>query len=167
MRPCGCLVARAFPLFRPCSAVSLSSTLRQGLPSVLRFASTTTASPSPASSPPKQEAMQYSDYVPKYATQYVPYSGRLEGGARWPSGLSYPQGYRGNHNYYGVIGFFNATLNNKDDWGGKYYYLNKGFRVFLKIFLSGVLWFYIIDPYGIKKVKAKIRAKEEREAAAA
>eukprot|EP00922_Rhytidocystis_sp_ex-Travisia-forbesii_P019715 GHVS01029131.1.p1 GENE.GHVS01029131.1~~GHVS01029131.1.p1 ORF type:complete len:169 (-),score=22.14 GHVS01029131.1:195-701(-) len=159
-----CLVTR--PIFRsfPPSALGLS-TLPQGLPhSLVRFASTATPS---TSSPPKHEGMVYSDYVPNYATKYVPYSGRLEGGAKWPIALADIEGYRGNHNYYGVIGFFTAILDNKEEWGGKYYYWNKGFRVFLKIFLSGILWFYIIDPYGMKKLKAKIRAKEEREAAAA
>eukprot|EP00922_Rhytidocystis_sp_ex-Travisia-forbesii_P019714 GHVS01029130.1.p1 GENE.GHVS01029130.1~~GHVS01029130.1.p1 ORF type:complete len:172 (-),score=16.71 GHVS01029130.1:375-890(-) len=164
-----CLLTRPFPFFRSfplCSALGHSSSnLSQGLPlSLVRFAST--ASPS-ISSPLKQEGMKYSDYVPKYATRYVPYSGRLEGGARWPLSLHGPPGYSGNHNYYGTIGFFTSILANKDDWGGKYYFFNKGFRVFLKIFLSGILWFYVIDPYGMKKLKAKIRTKEEREAAAA
>eukprot|EP00922_Rhytidocystis_sp_ex-Travisia-forbesii_P019712 GHVS01029128.1.p1 GENE.GHVS01029128.1~~GHVS01029128.1.p1 ORF type:complete len:173 (-),score=20.71 GHVS01029128.1:317-835(-) len=162
------LLTPRFPLsrsFTPKGCLFLSTgSPGQGL-CFSRCASSTAASST--ASPPKQEVMQFSDYVPKYATRYVPYSGRLEGGAKWPYKMTWPGGYRGNHNFYGVIGFFQATLNNKADWGGKYYYLDKGFRVFMKIFVSGVLWFYVIDPYGIKKLKAKVRAKQEREAAAA
>eukprot|EP00921_Rhytidocystis_pertsovi_P026954 GHVQ01043425.1.p1 GENE.GHVQ01043425.1~~GHVQ01043425.1.p1 ORF type:complete len:218 (-),score=57.97 GHVQ01043425.1:1048-1701(-) len=129
----------------------------------------------------------YSDYVPFRRTKYIPHTGRvLSGGGggglvgvvggrgggvggaevgRWDyveSGVWRHDGYTSNHDYYGVSGLFKILFNNKDEWGGRYYFAKRGAKCAGKIFAGYIFLAVFFDPYGTKTLKKKIRAKQEK-----
>lgn len=102
-----------------------------------------------------------SDYVPYYRQEHIPYTGRRVEG-RWPYPFASPDGYRTNHDFYGLSGLFKSIFFNKEEWGGQYYYLKRGLIVMGKVGGLFILLNYVVDPYGIRSVKRRVAAKRQQ-----
>lgn len=73
-------------------------------------------------------------------TEHTPYTGREKGGWSW--GHKVPEGYRQNHPFFGIRGFYYNFFHS--EWG-KFYYLKRLLTGTSKIFLGFLVFYYPLD----------------------